>query len=186
MSYAKHSRPKGGRALLLKLLSACCVMNSIGGAAAELSPTCGCRQEIEALQEEIGAMKQFVGMTPSPPPPLLPPAPPPPPPPPPSPPLPSPPPPPPRALALIRNAVFTTKADLKKAVKEYNDDSTAATKKYGPIADWGVSAITDMSSLFYYLQNFNEDISNWDTSSVTNMLAMFSVRSARALWPPQP
>ena len=91
---------------------------------------------------------------------------------------------------------------------------------YGPIADWDVSAITDMSELFFvpdvqpaysytydYVPptysyddstysyggesgppppppKFNADLSNWDTSSVTNMAAMFYVRSARALPPP--
>merc|ERR1712021_122847 len=38
-----------------------------------------------------------------------------------------------------------------------------------------VSAITDMSWLFYNLKNFNADVSNWDTSSVTTMEGMFSV-----------
>ena len=42
-----------------------------------------------------------------------------------------------------------------------------------------------MEELFYLLRNFNADISNWDTSSVTTMYQMFYVRSARAL-PPQP
>ena len=40
-----------------------------------------------------------------------------------------------------------------------------------------------MSGLFYDLQNFNADISNWDTSKVTDMGGMFNVRSARALTP---
>ena len=33
-----------------------------------------------------------------------------------------------------------------------------------------------MSWLFYYSINFNEDISSWDTSSVTDMQGMFQVR----------
>ena len=81
---------------------------------------------------------------------------------------------------------FTTKASLQTAVQAYNTNPTAAIATYGPIADWDVSAITDMSSLFYDLKNINADISNWDTSSVTTMRSMFAVRFARALWLPQP
>ena len=73
-------------------------------------------------------------------------------------------------------AIFTTKTELQAAVQAYNDDPTAATRKYGPIADWDVSAITDMNGLFEDMRNFNGDISNWDTSSVTTMYSMFWVR----------
>merc|ERR1712106_463628 len=68
---------------------------------------------------------------------------------------------------------FTTKDSLKTAVQAYNANPTAAIATYGPIAEWDVSAITDMSELFYNLKNFNADISNWDTSSVTTMQRMF-------------
>ena len=44
---------------------------------------------------------------------------------------------------------------------------------YGPIGNWDVSAITDMSGMFYYATTFNADISKWDVSAVTNMDAMF-------------
>jgi len=81
------------------------------------------------------------------------------------------------------NPWFTTKASLQTAVRAYNTDPTTATATYGSIAGWDVSMITDMSSLFYELKNFNADISSWDTSKVTNMNYMFGVRSARALAP---
>ena len=83
----------------------------------------------------------------------------------------------------LQATTFTSTASLKTAVQAYNTDPTAAIATNGPIADWDVSAITDMGSLFYQLKNFNADISNWDTSSVTTMKQMFYVRSARALAP---
>eukprot|EP00964_Phaeocystis_antarctica_P010219 scaffold5611_cov48-Phaeocystis_antarctica.AAC.1 len=83
---------------------------------------------------------------------------------------PSPPPPPPPYA-------FTTKASLKTAVEAYNANPTTAIATYGPIADWDVSAITDMSGLFYKLKNFDADVSNWDTSGVTTMREMFKVLS---------
>jgi surface protein len=45
------------------------------------------------------------------------------------------------------------------------------------------SSVTDMSWLFYNLNNFNANISSWDTSKVATMRSMFWVRSARALAP---
>jgi surface protein len=123
--------------------------------------------------------------SPSPPPPSPSPPPPSPSPPPPSPSPPSPLPPSPSPACIVDT--FTTKASLKTAVTEFNSNPTAATAKYGPIADWCVSAITDMSYLISYLKNFNADISGWDTSSVTNMYRMFYVRApARALGPHRP
>jgi surface protein len=82
--------------------------------------------------------------------------------------------------------VFTTKAELRTAAGEYNADVTAAKLKYGAIADWDVSGITDMSSLFSGLRNFNADISRWDTSSVTDMSYMFYVRFPLRLLPALP
>ena len=81
------------------------------------------------------------------------------------------------------------------AVQEFNANPTAAIAAYGLIADWDVSAITDMSSLFWgsklvyvgsgghyapveKMRKFNAVISNWDTSSVTTMAYMFDVRSS--------
>ena len=79
------------------------------------------------------------------------------------------------------NSKFTSKADLRKAAQEYNANSLAATDKYGPIANWDVSEISDMSELFRELKSFDADISSWDTSGVTDMSRMFEARFARAL-----
>eukprot|EP00964_Phaeocystis_antarctica_P096613 scaffold62890_cov81-Phaeocystis_antarctica.AAC.2 len=80
-------------------------------------------------------------------------------------------------------ATFTTKASLMTAVQAFNANPTAAIATYGPIANWDVSAITDMSSLFQSLKNINVDVSSWDTSSVTTMYLMFHVSSTPVLSP---
>ena len=61
---------------------------------------------------------------------------------------------------------------LKTAVRAFDADADSAIATYGPIADWDVSAITDMSGLFKDLKNFDADISNWNTSGVTTMSRM--------------
>ena len=73
---------------------------------------------------------------------------------------------------------FTSKASLQTAVTEFDSNAASAIATYGCIADWSVSAITDMGGLFKGMRNFNADISNWDTSGVTDMSYMFSVRSS--------
>ena len=69
--------------------------------------------------------------------------------------------------------VFKSNEELKQAVKEYcsckSDVKDAAMQRYGPISLWCTRNITDMSRLFASEYDFNEDISNWDTSSVENM-----------------
>ena len=82
--------------------------------------------------------------------------------------------------------IFTTKASLETAVKAYNADVASAEATYGPIANWDVSAISDMRRLFYNLESFDVDISSWETSGVTTMKEMFRVRSTPALCPQPP
>ena len=72
---------------------------------------------------------------------------------------------------------FTDKASLRAAVKEYDSNAAAAFAKYGAIANWCVSGVTDMDDMFKDLHNFNADISGWDTSGVTSMYRMFWVCS---------
>jgi surface protein len=50
--------------------------------------------------------------------------------------------------------------------------STAATT-YGPIADWDVSAVSNMYQLFYNKPTFNADIGKWNVASVSNMMDLF-------------
>ena len=69
--------------------------------------------------------------------------------------------------------VFKSSFGLKAAAQEFDNDTAAAIARYGPIADWDVSAISNMGAIFYNLSNFNADVSSWDTSSVTHMSAMF-------------
>ena len=72
--------------------------------------------------------------------------------------------------------IFTTKDALETAVQAYDADVASAEATYGPIADWDVSAVSDMNSIFSRVWNFNADVSNWDTSGVTDMSYMFYVR----------
>ena len=88
---------------------------------------------------------------------------------------------PPNHRRRLVNNVFADEASLRTAIGEYDANVTAATATYGPIADWNVSAITDMSELFLDLGGFNAEITNWDTSSVTNMRGMFQVVRASSL-----
>jgi len=65
----------------------------------------------------------------------------------------------------------TTKEELKNAVMRWVDGDRDSL---GNISEWNTSNITDMSNLFYELNDFNEDISRWDVSIVENMEGMFN------------
>ena len=41
------------------------------------------------------------------------------------------------------------------------------------ISNWNTSSVTDMQDLFGNNSSFNQDIGSWDTSNVTNMRAVF-------------
>jgi len=46
------------------------------------------------------------------------------------------------------------------------------------ISEWNTSNITDMQGAFFANSRFNQDISTWDTSSVTNMSFLFNLASS--------
>ena len=62
---------------------------------------------------------------------------------------------------------------FRKALDLWFSNSTLATSTYGNITDWCTRDVTDMSTAFKYKRAFNEDISGWDVSSVTDMSDMF-------------
>ena len=53
------------------------------------------------------------------------------------------------------------------------EDQPAALAKHGHIKDWDVSGLRDMSYLFLFHENFNDDLSNWDVSAVRDMSYLF-------------
>jgi len=48
----------------------------------------------------------------------------------------------------------------------------------GDLTNWDTSSVTDMNGMFAYAKAFNGDLTNFDTSSVTNMRFMFSSAEA--------
>ncbi len=48
-----------------------------------------------------------------------------------------------------------------------------ATNFNQDVSSWDVSGVTDMRSMFRGATNFNQDVSGWDVSGVTNMSSMF-------------
>jgi surface protein len=78
---------------------------------------------------------------------------------------------------------FQTKIELKEAILKYRvgseTENSEVKGKYGSVmGNWCVGQVTNFSYLFSTLQGsilgFNEDISRWNTSSVTNMRNMFA------------
>ena len=74
-------------------------------------------------------------------------------------------------------AALSSKAELKDVVDECLElCPTKGDCSNGPhrsIAEWDVSSVTDMASMFMRAISFNGDLSNWDVSRVTGMAFMF-------------
>ena len=59
--------------------------------------------------------------------------------------------------------------DPRKAVDELIADGSGTHPIYGPIKNWDMSLVTDLSALFYKKKTLNADLSNWDISKCTTM-----------------
>ena len=84
------------------------------------------------------------------------------------------------SFALARTSpVFSPKSkeELTTAVDAYlklSPKGDCSECPHGPIGEWDVSRVTDMSALFGSGKKFNGDISKWDVSRVTTMEGMFN------------
>ena len=65
-----------------------------------------------------------------------------------------------------------TQENIRNLVTNYNTQSVI--DEHGPIGEWDVSQVTDMSMLFGGVPTFNENISKWNVSNVIDMDMMFS------------
>jgi len=59
-------------------------------------------------------------------------------------------------------------------VEDMTNMFSYATNFNQDISNWNTQNITSMRSLFTHAKNFNQDISNWNVSNVTNMSKLFS------------
>jgi len=62
---------------------------------------------------------------------------------------------------------------IREAVKEWLENPEKAETQYGDISNWDTSEVTDMSNLFFLANTFNEPIGSWDVSNVINMFSLF-------------
>ena len=76
-------------------------------------------------------------------------------------------------LGLSSGNCFINDGNIQAAVDLWISDPTTAEATYGNISNWDTSCVTDMSRLFLNKAMFNDDISQWDVSNVTTMQNMF-------------
>ena len=62
-----------------------------------------------------------------------------------------------------------TNANIGEAVALWKSDKYSCFTTYGNISFWDTGSVTNMMQLFYYQDEFDEDISKWDVSNVKSM-----------------
>ncbi|GMH55614.1 hypothetical protein TrRE_jg1045 [Triparma retinervis] len=71
------------------------------------------------------------------------------------------------------NCEVLTNTNFQEAIDLWVSNPTSATDRFGHISLWETSGITKTQNAFLNKDTFNDDISGWDVSSVTNMKRMF-------------
>jgi surface protein len=66
-----------------------------------------------------------------------------------------------------------TDETIHKSIGDWIKGIKGAKDILGPIGDWDVSEVTNMSNLFNNRRYFNEDLSKWNVSKVIDMGSMF-------------
>ena len=78
-----------------------------------------------------------------------------------------------------------TDATIREAVKAFYEEgggkdkadflhSPNAEARYGPVAAWDVSAVTNMLGLLQHCHCFAADVSGWDVAAVRDMVQLFA------------
>ena len=74
-----------------------------------------------------------------------------------------------------------TNANLSRAVQDYLAGGARKERivdKYGEISNWDTSRVTNMGYMFENASSFNQPLNNWDVSNVTDMGGMFMYASS--------
>ncbi|ADX05890.1 DUF285 domain-containing protein [Organic Lake phycodnavirus 1] len=80
-------------------------------------------------------------------------------------------------FAIYQDTYYNiTENNIFSAVNKWRYDYFDALALYGPISEWKLVNVLNMNGLFEDYSDFNEDIGQWNTSTVTNMESMFKVR----------
>ena len=74
------------------------------------------------------------------------------------------------SMILSYTEIVRSDDDIRTAVREWCTNRTNAIERYGHISYCDTSAVTNMAKLFQNKGDFDDDISKWDVSNVTNMI----------------
>ena len=81
-----------------------------------------------------------------------------------------------RIKEFVRPAL--TNQSIHAAVQDYLNGGARKRRiveKYGEISNWDTSSVTDMYKMFEEATSFNQPLNKWNVSNVKNMHGMFAV-----------